>query len=229
MEDLIKILESFNRKERFYLLTYALGLSQDCKEPTLKLGKPFREALECKLLVRIPEDKVFVATDYHLNWIHASLYAASCGDKMPSSISGRDYLIQDSQQDVDLLMAFQTGAKYHLIFVEAKGYTSKRYANFGEREKKENGGGLKVINKFRRLKQIIDYHKDKQPVAIEPHFCLMSGNKSRNLEKIQDAIKTCLDISVKWLELPLPKNKWVVESLNGNCPRLTKICPSSDC
>ena len=226
MVDLIDHLKSFNRNEPFYVLTYALGWLHDCKEPTLQLGKLFRKELECKFPVKIPQDNVFVATEYHLNWIHASLYLASCKGAMPDNIRDANSLIENNQQDVDLLIAFQAGDKYHLIFVEGKGYstTTRGHENFG---KKENGE-LKIINKFRRLKQIVEYHKGRLPVAIEPYFCLISGDESKeHTKRILTCIEKSLDISAKWVELPLPKDKLVVGRVNPY--PIKPICASSGC
>ena len=217
MECLIDILESFNRKERFYLLTYALGQLPDHGEPKIELGKRLWDDLKGKLCLPTPKGKVFVAMDYHLNWIHASLYAASSSGCVPSCIPNGNCLIENNQQDVDLLIAFETDdGKYHLIFVEAKGYNSSGYARFEKNE---------LIPKFNRLKAILNCHECRQFPKVKSYFCLMSRQEYEGVDGLRNQISSSdLEISAKWIELPLPKNKRVVKSLNDDCPRITKIC-----
>ena len=63
-------LEEFNRKERFFLVGMALG------NPEFRLGEEFRERLAQKLSLQVPRD-AFVAMDYHLDWLAASLFLAA--------------------------------------------------------------------------------------------------------------------------------------------------------
>ena len=78
MTDLIKILESFNRKERFFLLAQALGCSNS-GEPAFSLSDSFRTQLNANIDVAIPL-KVFVAMDYHLDWLQAALAHSEKGE-----------------------------------------------------------------------------------------------------------------------------------------------------
>ena len=69
MMPLLEHLESFNRKEWFFLIGNALGnpdfkLSTECQT---KLGEAFSIQ---------PPDNAFVAKDYHPDWLHASLFLA---------------------------------------------------------------------------------------------------------------------------------------------------------
>ena len=67
MSDLIHHLRSFNRKERFILLSDALGRDT--------LGDAFRERLGEAIGVAVPDDAL-VAMDYHLDWLQMALYLA---------------------------------------------------------------------------------------------------------------------------------------------------------
>ena len=71
MSDLIRHLRSFNRKERFILLSDALG-----KE---RLADDFRTRVGDCIGVRVPAD-AYVAMDYHLDWLQmeARLPAVPC-------------------------------------------------------------------------------------------------------------------------------------------------------
>lgn len=65
MSTFIDNLDKLNRKERFFLIGMALG------NPRFKLDPLFRQKLSEEFGVVIP-DNVFVAMDYHLNWIYAA-------------------------------------------------------------------------------------------------------------------------------------------------------------
>ena len=126
MTNLIKILKSFNRKERFFLIAHALGLHSNSGEPAFSLSNCFREQLNTKFDLKIPQDSedVFVAMDYHLDWLQAALILAhtSQGEKSKFCNQGKEgQVITGTQEDVDLLVAFQVSGTFHLILVEAKG------------------------------------------------------------------------------------------------------------
>jgi len=58
----VEYLRRFNRKERFYLVGWALGRRK------FQLDDNFRISMAGKLGLEIPSS-AFVAMDYHLNWI----------------------------------------------------------------------------------------------------------------------------------------------------------------
>jgi len=64
-------LEQFNRKERFWLLSDAVGIG-------FKLHEEFRSTLEKTISVRIPRDPWW-AFDYHLDWLCAVLLTPNYG------------------------------------------------------------------------------------------------------------------------------------------------------
>ncbi len=66
---LIELLESFNRKERFFLISQAVGEFQ--------LNDDFRRELGKAINVDVPHD-AFTAMDYRLEWLTAALYAYEC-------------------------------------------------------------------------------------------------------------------------------------------------------
>ena len=71
MSDLIELLELFNKRERYFLINYALG--------GFSLANQFRRALEVELGLAIPAE-AFVAMDYDLEWLAASLLASKHSD-----------------------------------------------------------------------------------------------------------------------------------------------------
>lgn len=192
MDDLIDILESFNRKERFFLVAQALGQERGDK-PAFTLSENFRWELEQELGFDfdIPAD-AFVAMDYHLNWVHASLVLA----RHPSGEKRNELLhngaIKSSQQDVDLLVAFRAGEHHHLIFVEAKGYDTNGLADFDS--------GNQLESKAERLDAILNPNNTPYP-DVTAYFCLMSGEKPTNAPPKWR----------NWLELTLPEKRLVVK------------------
>ena len=83
MMTLMEHLESFNRKERFFLVGNALG------NPDFQLSTDFQTKLNTAFGIP-PPNSAFVAMDYHLDWLHASPFLAlpapaSCMTRTPRS------------------------------------------------------------------------------------------------------------------------------------------------
>lgn len=169
MDDLIKILESFNRKERFFLVAQALGQERG-GDPAFTLSDDFRQELEDKVEICIPVKDVFVAMDYHLDWVAASLakWEAVKAGKADKSIfpNPGQKVVEGNQEDIDLLVAFDCGGQYHLILIEAKAYDNGGYAHFGNKQLK---------SKAARMGQIFG-ECGKKYDDVKPHFLLMSHN-----------------------------------------------------
>jgi hypothetical protein len=101
---------------------------------------------------------VYAAMDYHLDWLHGALWCVGkkwapsteadftpvlrrvddqgTADRMPRQ---RD--VMGNQEDVDLLLVIEDGAKTHVVFVEAKGVSA-----FSEDQ---------LMSKFQRLQLIL--------------------------------------------------------------------------
>lgn len=128
--DLISLLKYFNRKERFFLIGQALG------NKDFNLSDDFRNVIAKKLNLEIPKD-AFVAMDYHLDWIYASLYCAKEGTTR--FIGDNTKLrLNSNQEDIDLLIAFEKASNYHLVLIEAKaesGWTNKQLSSKSKRFK----------------------------------------------------------------------------------------------
>ncbi len=148
MSELLGHLRSFNRKERFILLTEALG--------THVLGEGFRTRLGKAIGVTVPAD-AYVAMDYHLDWLQMALYLA--GTAQPPARIRNDRLVTGNQEDVDLLVAFDGESTTHLALVEAKvetGWTNSQ-----------------LRSKAGRLSRIFDEGRPGAHLAT-PHYLLMS-------------------------------------------------------
>ncbi len=205
MADLIEILESFNRKEMFFLVGEALG-NRD-----FKLCDEFKSQLGAEVGVEIPCKDVFVATEYHLNWIHASLVLWHCqGKAQRVHRLQTEGALKDNKEDVDLLIAFRSGNGYHLIFVEAKGYETDGFAYF---EKKQ------LESKVNRLEKILS-PDGKEYEGIKSYYCLMSGYKPTNLG--HQSWPTWDGQPLRWLKLPLPSERFYVNH-NPSKPMIIKM------
>ena len=125
MPSLVDHLRSFNRKERFILLSDALGRE--------RLGEGFRTRLGEAIGMAVPA-AAYVAMDYHLDWLQMALYLA--GNPEPPKRIPKGDLFAGNQEDVDLLVAFDGESTTHLVLVEAKvetGWTNKQLRSKSER------------------------------------------------------------------------------------------------
>lgn len=156
MSDLIGFLNSFNSKERFFLVRQALGGFQ--------LSCAFRRDLGEAIDLKIP-DGAFAAMDYHLDWLVAALHAFERGSA-DETFDNRQGLVEGNQEDVDLLVAFEDHGRYHLVLVETKATTG--------------WDGDQMRSKADRLRQIFGPEGDRYR-EVEPHFCLLSPRRPQKL------------------------------------------------
>ena len=165
MPDLIKLLSQFNRKERFFLISQALG------NESFTLAKRFRQELGDVIGVEMPGN-AFVGMDYHLDWIAASLWAYRKTEFVDRPIPNDGLpkpgqVATGTQQDVDLLVAFEAHGDYHLVLVEAKGYDS--WSN------------SQMKQKSKRLEGIFGRDGTTHP-NVKPYLCLTSPRRPERLE-----------------------------------------------
>ena len=187
MPDLIELLESFNRKERFFLISQALG--------NFQMSDHFRRQLGNTVGVEIPAGS-FTAMDYHLDWLTAALVAYDVGDTDKIFDNPRQQTIHGTQRDVDLLVAFRAGNTYHIVLVEAKGDTG--WTN------------RQMHSKANRLTQIFGPNGDRY-AEVCPHICLSSPKKPQRLKVDEWPVWMRKDDdSFNWLELNFPANRRIV-------------------
>lgn len=152
----------FNRKERFYVV-------QEATRGGFELDDTFRQRLEQKLGITIPAQTVFMAMDYHLDWIYASLFLCGHDGEVQGKVFERDRdLIKASQEDVVLLVAAPDAsnpALTNLIMIEAKGDTSWTNAQ--------------AESKASRLQSI--FKPGTFEHILRPHYLIWSPNPSKNL------------------------------------------------
>ncbi len=173
MNDLITILEKFDRKERPLLFRQ---VTSDDKR--LSLSQSYRAKLEEALGVASIPTNAYVAFDYHLNWLYAALQLASGSWRLdqvspalavptqpdPSSGQMRSAL-ERNQEDIDLLVAWQAAdGVTEIALVEAKaysGWTTKQ-----------------MHSKAARLALVFDGIDEN---FVRPHLLLTSFKKSEGL------------------------------------------------
>ncbi len=156
---LITNLKSFNRKERFFLVGWALGNRE------FRLSPAFRRELSSSLDLDVPAES-FVAMDYHLDWIYASAFLAATGDTNTVYPNG-DGLVTGTQEDIDLVVAYECDGSAHFIMVEAKGVTG--WSN------------KQATSKAERLAAIFGQRGNRWR-GIHPHFVIVSPTESRGLD-----------------------------------------------
>ena len=194
--DLIDILESFNRKERFFLLAQALYESEE--EPSLKLSSGFRKSLFAALGIPVPSapcSRIFVGIDYHLDYIAASLDCWNCGrtsglfSNIFEDSDGQFESIEGSQRDVDLLVAFKNEEVFHLVILEAKAYSPWTKAQ--------------MEPKTKRLKEIFGSAGDKHKL-VKPHFLVISPKQPDNIKGVSFPKWMTPEGKLNYLALRLP-------------------------
>ncbi|MFZ4589383.1 MAG: hypothetical protein ACOYN6_00165 [Ignavibacteria bacterium] len=167
MNSLIDILKRFNTKERFYLIGQALGNSN------FEMSADFKKIINETLDLNIPNDNVFVALDYHLDWIYGSLVLNSeninpSGNELFARYDHNEkQMIYGTQEDSDLLICYNENGIYHLIFIEAKGVMPWSIAQ--------------LVSKTIRLKDLFGDDGIKWK-GVQPHFLLISPNDLPSLE-----------------------------------------------
>ena len=209
-ENLIEIMKSFNRKERSFLIAQALGLHSDCGETAFSLSESFRNRLnkEVKKVkkirnVEIPDPKereVFVAMDYHLDWLQAALSWKYTSPVENYKFCNEGKVIEGTQQDIDLLVAFEANGKCHLILVEAKAYSS--WTN------------RQLSSKACRLRKIFG-ETGKKWCDVRPYFYVISPERPKQLKTACLPEWMCDDRDdrreLQWLCFRLPKERRVVK------------------
>ena len=179
----IDSLESFNRKERFFLVGWALG------NRSFRASRSFLRSISTLLGIQIPSD-AFVAMDYHLDWLYASAFLSSAKDGGTDVHSNRSGLIAGNQEDVDLLIAYRRGRVNHVVMIEAKGATG--WTN------------KQALSKATRMVGIFGRDGKRWP-SIRPHYALASPRAPQQLDlRAWPAWMKRPDGNPYWIEMPMP-------------------------
>jgi hypothetical protein len=184
LEGLIEILESLNRKERFFLVGAALG------NKDFRLGDEYAQELSDLFDLAVPSNS-WVAMDYHLDWISTALHVThnqlSHGDPWLN-----DGIVKGNQEDVDLIVGFERAGTTVLLLLEAKAATG--WTNSQQQSKAD------------RLSGIFGAEADSYP-GVEPHFALTSPRRPKRLDPSHwPSWMKAPDGSPIWFPLNVPPN-----------------------
>ena len=182
--NVIENLQKLNSKERFWLIGHALG------NDGFHVSAPFRSELATALgnKTTVPEN-AFVAMDYHLDWLFASLQMAFHLEA--SKVYPPAPEITGNQEDADLLIAFESSdGVCHIVIIEAKGVSG--FTND------------QLLSKAKRLRVIFE---DGRFPGVQPHFILVSPPRWRLQQINTTEWPTWMrnGASFYWMELPIPR------------------------
>lgn len=189
-KDLIYYLKNFNRKERYFLLREALGNKE------FKLGKEFRDKLTKKLNIQIPED-AFAAMDYHLDWIYASINLWNENIEIDKEYDNQILKLNSNQEDIDLIIAFKSENKFHIILLEAKGVTG--WTN------------EQMESKAKRFNELFGEDGLKQKDVV-PHFLMVSPIRSERMK---------IEYWTGWMQSNNEPN-WMELDINSSFYKITR-------
>jgi hypothetical protein len=149
---LVKALHRFNRKERFWLLSDAVG------KPFASLSPAFLHKVGTELGIELPPN-LWWAFDYHFDWLHAVLTLGPeyVLQPLPGHLINSPKIATGNQEDIDLIIAFDQT----VILIEAKFATS--WTN------------SQMSSKVERLKELPVQH-------VKAHFVLASPKTPKRLD-----------------------------------------------
>lgn len=207
MNELMRTIEAFNRKERFFLFSYATGNN----DRGLTLSSEFRSRLGKEIGLTVPpEARGYL--DYHIDWLHAAVLLArdpdsglnrpnwEPGTQEPELKPTIPWVSTGSQEDIDLVVAFERDGVTWLVLIEAKAET--------------NWTNKQVRSKAERLRHIFGGGELDPASRIQPVFCLMSPRRPGRLAPIDGEqwpawmLRPPTTLGAKpdfaWLKLPVP-------------------------
>jgi hypothetical protein len=186
LANFVETLRKFDSHERGILLQWALG-------GPFVLSAALRAELDEHLPNPIP-DNAYVAMDYVLDWLSASMTCILDTNALEAPQERTGNHISGSSEDVDLVIAWEDDLGAHLVLIEAKGFT--RWSN------------KQLNSKAERLAAIFSAPGLND---LDLHFVLVGPRRSAGLE---------IDSWPQWmrrndrfifLEVPDPGPRWSVE------------------
>jgi hypothetical protein len=131
--------------------------------------------------------------DYHLDWLHSSLFLALPEDDNAGVHLNTETVASGNQEDIDLLIAFEAEDITHLMLVEAKretGWTNKQ-----------------TLSKAERLRRIFGKRGVRYP-RVQPYFALTSPKPpTKRLKSGLWPDWMTRDSQPIWFELNLPTGR----------------------
>ena len=183
MQPLIDNFRAFNRRERFFVIGWALD------NPFFTLGEEFREQVKTDIGMDIPAD-AFCAMDFPIDWIMGCLWLSK--EEPPTYSVLETGEINMKGDDLDLVVAYEAAGKTQLLLIEAKGVTGWKNSQ--------------LESKAERLGELFGTGEtpDIWP-GVEPHFILASGKEPSSIDVGKWPLWTQSGQRPRWwLKLPIP-------------------------
>jgi hypothetical protein len=182
MPTVVDYLRWFNRKERFFLVGWALG------NPEFRLSSDFRATLHQTFNLNVPDD-AFAGMDYHLDCIYASIFLFFNSDSDGVYLNQNNEVMA-TQEDIDFLVAYQD-KDYHIIMLEIKGVTG--WSN------------RQIYSKAKRLAKVFGEEGTKWPGVI-PHFAIASPREPKGLKCDDWPVWMKPNNMIPWVKMQIPPN-----------------------
>lgn len=191
----VDLLRAFDSHERGILFQWAAG------EP-FAISEALQRTLSQTLGVQVPR-RPFVAMDYTIDWLHAAMTCfrdrrawSEPQDNPAVRIPGSRRAVQPisgSQEDVDLLLAWEDDEVPRLVLIEAKGYTG--WSN------------KQLASKAGRLTAVFT---DEVRASVDVHFVLAGPQASAGLDTGVLPPWMKIEGRVHFLEIDEPGPRWGV-------------------
>lgn len=179
MNGLVATLKKQNAKERYWLLNAALD------QPTL--GTNYTMELTRATGWKVPRG-AWWAMDYHLDWLAcATTGNQKMGVVHEPPVPGWNF---GTQEDVDLIVAWDDDETTKVILVEAKGVTSH--------------SNKQVNSKLAKLTALFGQDGQKVP-GVDPRFVLASPRQPSKLEA-HGPVWAMNGDKLNWMPLHVPNN-----------------------
>ena len=203
--EFIECIKKFNRKERYFLVKYAMSGEEDgSKDDGFKLADNFKISLDECLKealgdIKIPEN-AYATMDYHLDWIYASLELAFNNKKFDDAYLRDEACISATQEDIDFIIVFedsQDKGSYHIILIEAKADTSWSNSQMES----------KCVKRFPAI-----FGQDKPWYGkVKPHLVLMSPARHQKLQcDTWEKWMVKTDGDPYFMRLPYPSERYYI-------------------
>jgi hypothetical protein len=149
-ETFLDNLRRLHRDERSFLTAFVTGPVGPA------LGSEFLAEVQSKLGLEVP-DTAFVAFDYQISSIYA---AAVMTESKPGPHQIGGGIERGNQEQVDLLLAWESGDGVELILVEAEGVTG--------------WSGKRLLSRALWLGEVFGYGSSEAFDWVRPHFAIAS-------------------------------------------------------
>jgi len=163
------------------------------------LSEALRAQLFNMLNTSVPE-QTYVAMDYTLDWLHAALTCYFNGGAWKTLLPINSPLeVSATQEDVDLLIAWDDSTGKHLVLIEAKGFS---------------GWSNKVMHhKAQRLGVICD---ERVRQTVDVHFVLAGHTPTQGLDCTEWPAWMSQEGRLHFLTITPPEQRWAVQRVTSN-------------